>query len=275
MAIKKPPGFNPKKGTLEVVYDRKGLIEIAFTIIAWTETEQDGWITVFNDPDCPKRGRTYQYGNEGNDFYRCKEQKFKQHTACGTGWEIDLTFDSLVDVDGMPGRRWTFEQFQKPIEVDKYGAPILNTARDPYDPPIEIDDARTILTITKRLFSFDPNWAMDHNNHLNADDFLDAPPGTVKLRVDSAQEVHDPELGTFWEVPLSFHFKKEGWQPQILSRGTHQLIGGKRYRIKDTNGEYVDQPVLLNEDGTKADEGSPGYFKKYEAYFDTNLSGLI
>ena len=47
--------------------------------------------------------------------------------------------------------------------------PVINTAGDPYDPPIVIDDPRLVMTIVRNEAAFNVAWVLAYRNAVNAD----------------------------------------------------------------------------------------------------------
>lgn len=112
--------------------------------------------------------------------------------------------------------------------LDVYGNPILNGARMPFDPPVERDDARLVITITKnraaRLNS------INVINHINRDPFLGAPAETLKIQeVQQNNEFEEfgdnpPIYYEYWRTSVSLEYKREGWRTKTLNAGRYQLI---------------------------------------------------
>lgn len=79
----------------------------------------------------------------------------------------DVTSD--VALIAMPARvesiQWDF--YPELSEVDKFGAPIINSAGDPFDPPGNIERARCVVTVSKWKFGFSASTYKDYIGKLN------------------------------------------------------------------------------------------------------------
>ncbi len=146
-------------------------------------------------------------------------------------------------------------------EWDINNLPIVNTAGQKYDPPIEYETNRMQLSIARFYEHYDAAEAQEYANAINTDIFFGAPPFTAKVKEIHARPVL--ESGLFlWYVSWVFHFRFEGyykffgvweytgWIKRVLSCGFMEIdSGGNLVNSKDANGDEVAEPILLNSTG--------------------------
>jgi len=145
---------------------------------------------------------------------------------------------------------WDFVSYQRPLERDLTGAPIVSSSGEPFDPPVEIDDSRLVLTIVRNELDFDPALALLYQDAVNSDNFLGTYPGQAKVRLKAARQF---ETGLFfWRTTYEVQFRREGWDIEVLDRGFYEKYDGRRVPIYDTEThQQVTAPALLNGAGRK------------------------
>ncbi len=101
-------------------------------------------------------------------------------------WTITVNYGEGENPDENPlSEPWvysvSYEQHEVPIDYDISGRPILNTAGDPFQEALFIDDARPTLTASKNFGYFPWNIANQYCNTVNRDSVFGAGPGTLKF----------------------------------------------------------------------------------------------
>ena len=79
-----------------------------------------------------------------------------ENTEEWKGWTVTAEYSSEFTLAENPTNdpatiTWGSEQFQRVVVVDKEGDAVVNSAGDPFDPPIMADDSRRVVTVTKNL----------------------------------------------------------------------------------------------------------------------------
>ena len=162
--------------------------------------------------------------------------------------------------------------YQRVIEKDNAGNAILNTAGQPLDEPITIEDYHGVI-VWARNFS---EWYAalrinyDWGRTINFSELFGwIPPGLARfIGADTSQRMFENNTEFYRvEVRLEIH-DSDGWQPQILQRGWkyYAADGVTLVDAVDDEGQLVQEPVLLDGIGEKLPTGDPGYFKTYDAY---------
>lgn len=172
------------------------------------------------------------------------------------------------------------------------GQPIVNSAHKAFDPPIEVDYTRLMLTITRLHHEF-PTDLMIYQDCVNKKGFqfningfkMFAPPFSVKLQgiTGSAQW---QEKRRFWRVDYVCEVDLyRGWRVDILDRGKTQLLRNNETRvwedqlILDDKGHPINEPALLNGEGTPARDAvvesiQVGAYLRYAVYPERDFKPL-
>ena len=172
------------------------------------------------------------------------------------------------------------------------GKPIVNSAHKAFDPPVEVDYTRLLLTVT-RLHNKFPSDLMSYQDCVNKKGIrfningfeMFAPAFTVKLQgiTGSAQW---QEKRRFWRVDyvceVDFY---RGWRVDILDRGKTQLVQNNETKvwedqlILDEKGHPINEPALLNGQGrpsreTANESTQVGAYLRYAVYPERDFKPL-
>ncbi len=162
------------------------------------------------------------------------------------------------------------------------GRTVLNTATDPFDPPIEIDDAKTTIRIVRNEAVFTAAYHKDWNNTVNDAAFRGFATGTLKLALASQNQW---ERGVEY-FKVTYTLQEHGgrdesgnplkWNPHVLNRGFRYRVSGAGALIRALDGgSPVSQPVLLAANGDKlAVAGTPIYLD-FVAYKPKDFGDLL
>lgn len=204
-------------------------------------------------------------------------------------WEVRVEYDSTQEeesespFDKPPEVSWDFAQFTRVAYKDRDGKAILNSAGQYFDPPIEIDDSRPVLTVVRNEPSYNPSLAYQYRDAVNSDAFYGAPPGTAKVvKITGASAVENDI--PFWRVTYEFSFNPDGWQPSILDQGRYAKIGGKLVPIpefdtdgNEIRGSHVADPVPLNGNGARLADPNPdnAVFLDFNVFNERAFNALL
>jgi len=166
-------------------------------------------------------------------------------------------YEIVNPLDESPKVEWSFEKRTEIIERDVFGNAILNSAKDPYSDPIEVDRARPLLSITRNEPDFDFALAYEYVCAINSTPFYGAPPGCCMLSDVSSSYTEDTtiEAGGYWTTSYKFAFSLNGFDKVILDRGFRKIVDGRKQNIL-IQGVPVTEPVLLNGAGEPLPEGT-------------------
>src|SRR5579884_2127166 len=171
-------------------------------------------------------------------------------------WLVTVSYSNRTDLPelGNPNPllrpseiKWSFAQFQRIADVDIYGAAVVNSAGEAFDPPAEKDDSRPVLVVTRNEAGFDPGIAYLYRDAVNSDAFFGAPPGTAKIQAIEATRHYENNF-FYWQVTYTIHFRPDGWNLNLLDQGFNYLDtdGKTKLLIRDKNGAAVSKAVPLN-----------------------------
>lgn len=137
------------------------------------------------------------------------------------------------------------------------GGALLNSAEDPFDPPIVADDSRLVLTITRNEYRFNPLLADAVRDTINIADCKIA--GTIyraltlKALAPKASRQFHPRIGFYARVTYQFESNRDTWKGRTLDCGMRKLVAGERKAIFTKEGLPVGSPVLLDGTGLPLD----------------------
>lgn len=159
-------------------------------------------------------------------------------------------------------------------------APIASSAGEEFDPPIEIDDTRPTLTITRNEAAFDSSMPSQYCDKLNSDPFFGFAAGQVKCMSITAVTQHDQDQD-FWKVTYLFHVRPvdPGWNVKILDAGFWEInqATNKRTLIRARN-RPVPAPWPLDAQGHALSEAAVQadsvFFREYRVYNKTAFAPL-
>ncbi len=170
--------------------------------------------------------------------------------------------DDVNPLQKIPEVRWSFVSFTRPLVVDLVTGEVpVNSAGEPFDPPIEVDDSRLVLSYKRNVATINPSQYILYKDAVNTDLVLGVSPGQVKLADISATRRTEPFI--YFEESLTLHFRSvyeqsvilmagfdvnwEPWQPTVLDQGYYELQSdGTKKLIRDTQGQPLSSPSLLN-----------------------------
>lgn len=180
--------------------------------------------------------------------------------------------------------------FTRLVEKDNSGNPIINSAGDLFDPPIEIDDARPVLVAVRNMYPLQNiiDLAIEYKNAVNTDTFYGATARTCKVESIQSGTIQERNGQPFYAVTFRVEFNEDTWDKLLVDRGTQVLeqdATGTGYhkawpKKRNSDGslyepeEFLDM-VNLNSDGTHKVTG-PALFKTpaYRIYPEKAFSGL-
>ena len=244
------------------------------TFIAITDDKLDDEVAIGNHPDCPR----FLSKHPVNQYALLTELEVVQQSLRQDGrvWHINCSY--TTDIPPLPE---TNNPLDMPVKIeyrsqkrkrvawaDKDGKPILNTAWQTFDPPLEFDENDGVMTFTRNeaSFSYGAN-VIPVINRTNSSSIWGADTGTLKIQDISAQNAWF-EGTQYWSVTRTVEYRSTGWKEKILSRGLmfFNELAGEYERIRDKNGQDVTDPVCLDANGEPVDPASlPGaaYYQEF------------
>lgn len=196
-------------------------------------------------------------------------------------WKVDVEYSTQA-LDGRIQVDFHFEPYRIALEHDQFGKPLINSAHEPFDPPVEGERYWQVLTFTKvREASFDRNSAWDHIGTVNSEawyGYQKRQCRIVDVRArDLGECMEEHEVQVIVKASPIWITKKitiREWKPElnngagdyernpgqtvptttwdglILDRGFHKLRNGNPVVITDDAGRPVSRPQLLDGSGS-------------------------
>lgn len=177
---------------------------------------------------------------------------------------------------------WLFSSSNEPIDRDREGNALVNSSDEPWDPPIQEEAHDIVLRITRNEPSYNPLAAYEYKKSVNQDTFLWFPEKTVKCSVFEGLRQRRANL-YYAQVHYEFMIRLDktpdggsyiGWLRRILDQGLRTKSGGNYTLIKDSEGNPITTPVLLNGSGQQLASGANPVFLTYETKNLKNFSTL-
>lgn len=149
---------------------------------------------------------------------------------------------------------WGSEQFQRPAEFDRDGNAVVNSAGDPYDPPLMMDDSRRVVNVETNL-AVVPAWILDYQDAVNSDlfyiDGITVAAGLAKMQSITVGPVKRRNGIIYRTVKFAIQLQRDGWAITHQDVGFRQIASGGRENIKNVgDNELPGAPVPLDGSGT-------------------------
>jgi hypothetical protein len=162
------------------------------------------------------------------------------------------------------------QQFQRPVDFDISGNPLLASNDEPFDPAPQMDDSRIIIVIEKNVASLDYfDDVAPFKDAINTDSFMGYDPYTLKIYkiagkdaykngvyyVKKRVEIHGiPDFQLPLQVNYTSGVKADTASPFdkfLINQGTYYIPegGGKLPSIDPKTGLQYSKPQLLDLNG--------------------------
>lgn len=242
-----------------------------------TDSPMVGALAVRTADGLPRRGSIYATDTEVDLSARVKSIDPSQDSDNAKIWLVRVEYDSRVEdepenpLERPPEISWGFAQFQRIAWRDVDGKAIVNSAGEYFDPPIEIDDSRPVLSIVRNEASFNPSLAIEYQDAVNSDSFMGFSAGQAKVSNITARSVREGDY-QYWQVAYEFHFRRDGWAVRPLDQGRYSTGRVRIPEIDEDGNEIPDShvidPVPLDGNGQPIDNPGPDncVFLEFHAY---------
>lgn len=186
------------------------------------------------------------------------------------------------------------------------GYPPVNSALEPYDPPIEIFRQNAVIRVTRNLGLRSRLWkdANTLKNTVNVDKFefrrgtfvlpVEKNQCRIKIRIGE-QETYITKTGKekgYANLEVQFVINEQTWNIDVLDAGSKYLsTAGKTIAQRITDDDWglavgTDQKPILDDennntygllagDGTRLPAGAAAVFNRYPGYFKANHSSFF
>lgn len=256
----------------------------AWTVV--TSSRTDDAYTVGSAAGLPVIGNTHP--SDANAF--CQQLAVTQKSGWRV-WTVTATYSTERELNTNPTSdpaviNWGSEQFQKPAVFDRNGNLIVNSAGDPFDPPLMMDDSRRVVTVQKNL-AVVPSWILDYQDAVNSDTFtidgVSIAPGLAKMQAVTVGPVERRSSTVFRTVNFTIHLQRDGWAMQPLDAGFREFVSTDsvpepelKNILNRGDQQPVAAPVPLDGEGKALDNPTPTncVFLTYHVYKTRAFSSL-
>ena len=250
------------------------------TFLVVTDTKTDGPNAILLAEDLPRRLDPYTLENESDALSLAETITPRQLRRTPFHWEVDVEYTTDIDKDKEEESddpllqpdvvTFGFEAHRKIAYGDpNEPIPIVNSANQPFDPPLMIDDSRPTLTVVRNELAFDPIQAIAFQDAINDDPFVGADIEQVKVKgITATKEIQlgNPEV-KFWRVTYVFVFARETWKLRPLDTGTRVFQDPPfDFLFKPYIEKGVVTEILLDGEGNKLATGAPPVFLEFDVY---------
>lgn len=245
------------------------------------------------------RGEPYVNGVPSDDWYesdpfaivRGIEVAHASDSDDGRTWHCTVTFgsplgdneDAVTSDDptlAIPMESYDSEDREVIVDRDISDEPIVNTAGDPFDPPVTRDVSRRILVIEWNVTeaSFDAGWIDTYTDKKNSTTFKGRSAGKMYLAKITAQRAWSTVIGLYYKLRGEWHIDPNGWNKRPLNAGMREKVtaqAGVRYRvITGDDGQPVSEPVPLDLNGLKLPPDGTPIFGDFDVILSIDFNDL-
>lgn len=223
----------------------------------------------------------YGFGNDSDPEAHAKEIEITRSSDSPFIWDVTVNYDTTVeDWDENPLARptvidYSFVQFQRVAAQDINQKAIINSAGRYFDPPIEVDDSRLVITMTRNELVFPLANAIAYQDATNSDAWFGLAPGQAKVNNITGKFTKEGGYN-FYECVYEFQVRWETWTLNVLDQGLYTKGSGKGEPCKDDDGNAVTEPVPL--DGAGNQLSNPNFsncvFLPFNVYRQLPFSAL-
>jgi hypothetical protein len=142
---------------------------------------------------------------------------------------------------------------QRPCDIDVDGKIVANSAGQPYDPPVMLDEVRCMIRIARNEKLLSPAQILSFANKINLNPWQGFAPKTCKMLCPRVVPKYSPFLNVlYYRVEYQIEHNPRGWAEKVLDAGYQWLdkstTPAKLRQILDAQGLTLTSPALL--DGT-------------------------
>lgn len=216
----------------------------------------------------------------------CRSVRARNEGASPYWWTVTASYSTEREINDSPlddqaEITWGGEQFQEVVVFDKNSKAVLNSAGDPFDPPVMRDRTRRTVDIRFNA-AVVPTWILDYEDAVNSSAILiDNFPVAAKaakcgpVSVGPVKERNDIQ---YREVSVTIHLNKDLWTVQVLDQGfrekdtTDPLLRNNIRNDGDSAEPIV--PVLLDGNGEALDDPSlsNAVFLSFDVYPEVDFT---
>jgi hypothetical protein len=256
-------------------------------------------------------GDVYRTATEIDPRAFCVDVNAQHDQSDPNHWEVSCDYDTSAETndaqkdqqkeeqqsddpeDEPPQIGFQFRHITRPVERDKDGKPIANSAGEKFDPPLEVDESIPVITITRNEKAFNASLAIDYEDAVNADVWSYTLPGGSTLIARKGQakienigaQTQSKKGQLYYSVTYEIGFRREGWQVEKLDQGFFEkdannlgMLQHIKVQVRDENNkvreEFCSAPHPLDGAGHKLQKGRDLVFLPFKVYKELPFAAL-
>lgn len=186
---------------------------------------------------------------------------------------------AVVKFGSAPYSKVIFRAYQAGDTQGNPSKPILNSANDPFDPPLQDEVSRPVISIKYNLRRFSPGLKFQLENTINSEETLcvklHIPAKWGRLLAIACDPMYDAEDELYWAMEVQIEINSDTYTRKLLDQGFYYMDGATKKEItaKDKAGAdvAVTEPQKLN--GTGGIGTTPA-FLSFETFWPASWKPL-
>lgn len=215
-----------------------------------------------------------------NSAARLTGFSIEQEQDAPTVWRVKPTYSTNADAQTDP-EPWTlpavverdYEEYELTLTEDIHGDPLINTAKDPYS-DITRPARRRVINMSWNSLTWTDAFSDDYCDVVNTTSFFGRGPDEVLCMGVPAKEAWTALGVKYYQVSAKFLCAAvdKTWKRRIRSTGLYEIAGSNadgtplKRRILDDEGEPIETPAFLNEEGTLVKDPDAAFIKEFELF---------
>lgn len=174
---------------------------------------------------------------------------------------------------------WSSEARAIALSKDKDGNAIVNSAGQPFDPPLTGDTHTLVATIKYNSAEFNPVLGVDFQDAVNEAATVvgnvNAGARMAKVLEIGAEERFFEDI-IYWEATIKVGLRRETWDRVVMDMGVYSLDDdGKIVRAITEDGEEATEPLKLDGSGKILDpQTAPAVFRTFRVAAEKDFGPL-
>ncbi len=173
---------------------------------------------------------------------------------------------------------WGSATYTDPAVDDIDDNAIVNSAGQPFDPPLTIERRALVATIVYNSEDFDPSQAAEFQGTVNVGATVignfNVEARMAKIIEIGATQQYYKDI-VYWQVTVKVEINPETWDRKVLDQGIYETINGKTDYMTTDKDEQVTEPLKLDGSGKKLDpQTADPHFLTYKTFPEKDFSEL-
>lgn len=237
----------------------------------------------------PSIGDTFDNGTETDLGSFAETDQIEEESSDGKSWIVtinygpyDATEFSENPLDWKPKVSYGAQKFERILEKDEDGNPVINSAGCPFKDPLSRDDSRPTITIVRNMpitgtGAYDEDVAGDFRDSINSVVWNGYPVKTVKCESITTSEPQYDSNARIWYYVVTYVFSlnRDTWVKYLLDQGFAEwdATAGKLKPIL-YDGQQITESALLDGSGSQLAHGGTPVYLPFKGYKEQDFTSL-